>query len=65
MKDKDGNVFSKFVGTQSGFKKRTIWVPKYIVTNFLGPNFVGDQQLKTWSISVYGGHWRLGYFMMN
>ncbi|KAK1650333.1 hypothetical protein QYE76_068138 [Lolium multiflorum] len=30
-KDKDGNVFAKFVGTQSGFKKRTIWVAKPIV----------------------------------
>ncbi|KAK1603075.1 hypothetical protein QYE76_016973 [Lolium multiflorum] len=43
-KDKDGNVFAKFVGTQSGFKKRTIWVAKPIVTNLLGPNLVGDQQ---------------------
>jgi hypothetical protein len=41
-KDKDGNVFAKFVGTQSGFKKRT----KPIVINILGPNFVGDQQSK-------------------
>jgi hypothetical protein len=24
------------------------------VTNFLGPNLVGDQQAKTWSIGVYG-----------
>ncbi|KAK1646804.1 hypothetical protein QYE76_064609 [Lolium multiflorum] len=32
-KDKNGNVFAKFVGTQSGFKKRTIWVAKPIVTN--------------------------------
>ncbi|KAK1632464.1 hypothetical protein QYE76_006779 [Lolium multiflorum] len=37
-KDKDGNVFAKFVGTQSGFKKRTISVAKPIVTNLLGPN---------------------------
>jgi hypothetical protein len=43
-KDKIGNVFAKFVGTQSGVKKRTIWVAKPIVTNFLGPNLVGDQQ---------------------
>ncbi|KAK1666663.1 hypothetical protein QYE76_054822 [Lolium multiflorum] len=43
-KDKDGNVFAKFVGTQSGFKKITIWVAKPIVTNLLGPNLVGDQQ---------------------
>ncbi|KAK1686898.1 hypothetical protein QYE76_047746 [Lolium multiflorum] len=43
-KDKNGNVFAKFVGTQSGFKKRTIWVAKPIVTNLLGPNLVGDQQ---------------------
>jgi hypothetical protein len=43
-KDRDGNVFAKFVGTQSGVKKRTIWVSKPIVTNLLGPNFVGDQQ---------------------
>ena len=42
-----GNVFAKYVGTQSGFKKRTIWVVKPIVTNFLGPNLVGDQQAKT------------------
>jgi len=46
-KDKDGNVFTKFVGTQSGVKKRTIWVAKPIVTNLLGPNLVGDQQAKT------------------
>jgi len=46
-KDKDGNVFAKFVGTQSGVKKRTIWVAKPIVTNLLGPNLVGDQQDKT------------------
>jgi hypothetical protein len=46
-KDKDGNVFAKFVGTQSGAKKRTIWVAKPIVTNLLGPNLVGDQQAKT------------------
>jgi hypothetical protein len=46
-KDKDGNVFAKFVGTQSGAKKRIIWVAKPIVTNLLGPNFVGDQQAKT------------------
>ena len=32
-KDKDDNVFAKFVGTQSGAKKRTIWVSKPIVTN--------------------------------
>ena len=41
-KDKVGNVFAKFVGTQSGVKKRTIWVAKPIVTNLLGPNLVGD-----------------------
>ena len=46
-KDKDGNVFAKFVGAQSGFKKRTIWVAKPIVTNLLGPNLVGDQQAQT------------------
>ena len=46
-KDKNGNVFAKFVGTQSGFKKRTIWVAKPIVTNLLGPNLVGDQQAQT------------------
>ncbi|KAK1696440.1 hypothetical protein QYE76_013137 [Lolium multiflorum] len=46
-KDKDGNVFAKFVGTQSGLKKRTIWVAKPIVTNLLGPNLVGDQQAQT------------------
>jgi hypothetical protein len=43
-KDKVGNVFAKFVGTQSGDKKSTIWVAKPIVTNLLGPNLVGDQQ---------------------
>ena len=64
-KDKDGNVFAKFVGTQSGFKKRTIWVAKPIVNNLLGPNLVGDQQAQTWSIGTSGGHWRLGYFMKN
>jgi hypothetical protein len=42
-KDKVGNIFAKFVGTQSGVKKRTIWVAKPILTNFLGPNLVGDQ----------------------
>ena len=46
-KDKVGNVFAKFVGTQSGVKKRTIWVAKPIVTNLLGPNLVGDQQAQT------------------
>ncbi|KAK1604581.1 hypothetical protein QYE76_028254 [Lolium multiflorum] len=46
-KDKDGNVFAKFVGTQSGFKKRTIWVAKPIVTNLLGPNLVGNQRSQT------------------
>ena len=46
-KDKVGNVFAKYVGTQSGVKKRTIWVAKPIVTNLLGPNLVGDQQAKT------------------
>jgi hypothetical protein len=46
-KDNDGNVFAKFVGTQSGVKKRTIWVAKPIVTNLLGPNLIGDQQAKT------------------
>jgi hypothetical protein len=45
-KDKDVNVFAKFVATQSGFKKRTIWVPKPIVTNLLGPNLVGNQKSK-------------------
>ena len=65
MKDKVGNVFAKYVGTQSGVKKRTIWVAKPIVTNLLGPNLVGDQQAKTWSIGVDGGHWRLGYILKN
>jgi hypothetical protein len=46
-KDKDYNVFAKFIGTQRGVKKRTIWVAKPIVTNLLGPNLVGDQQVKT------------------
>jgi hypothetical protein len=46
-KDKAGNVFAKFVGTQSGVKKRTIWVAKPIVTNILGPNLVGDQKAQT------------------
>jgi len=46
-RDMVGNVFAKYVGTQSGVKKRTIWVAKPIVTNFLGPNLVGDQQAKT------------------
>src|SRR5664279_6619622 len=46
-KDKVGNVFAKYVGTQSGVKKRTIWVAKPIVTNLLGPNLVGDQQAQT------------------
>ena len=46
-KDEVGNVFARYVGTQSGFKKKTIWVAKPIFTNFLGPNFVGDQQAKT------------------
>ena len=46
-KDKIGDVFAKFVGTQSCVKKRTIWVAKPIVTNLLGPNLVGDQQAQT------------------
>jgi hypothetical protein len=45
-KDKVGDVFAKYVGTQSGFIKRTIWVAKPIVTNLLGSNLVGDQQAK-------------------
>jgi len=60
-----GNVFAKFVGTQSGVKKRTIWVAQPIVTNLLGPNLVGDQLAHTCSIGVVGGHWRLGYIMKN
>ena len=47
QKDEVGNVVAKYVGAQSGVKKRTIWVAKPIVTNFLGPNLVGDQQAKT------------------
>ena len=47
-KDEGGNVFAKYVGTQSGVNKRTIWVAKPIVTNLLGPNLVGDQQAKAW-----------------
>ena len=47
QKDKIGNVFAKYVDTQSGVKKRTIWVAKPIVTNLLGPNLVGDQQTQT------------------
>src|SRR4051812_22147098 len=46
-KDVGGNVFAKYVGTQSGVKKRTIWFAKPIVTNLLGPNLVGDQQSQT------------------
>ena len=46
-KDRVGNVFSKYVSAQSGVKIRTIWVPKPIVTNLLGPNLVGDQQAQT------------------
>ena len=46
-KERVGNVFAKYVGTQSGLKKRTIWVSKPIVTNILGPNFVRDQQAQT------------------
>jgi hypothetical protein len=46
-KDKVGNVFAKFVGAQRGVKKRTIWVSKPIVTNFLVTNLVGDQQTIT------------------
>ena len=46
--DNVGNVFAKFVGTQNGSKvDKTIWVAKPIVTNFLGPNLVGDQQAQT------------------
>jgi hypothetical protein len=45
-KDKVGNVFAKCVGAQSGVKKRTIWVAKPIVTNFLGPNLVGTNTPK-------------------
>ncbi|KAK1670123.1 hypothetical protein QYE76_058282 [Lolium multiflorum] len=45
-KDKVGNVFAKYMGTQCGFSKRTIWVAKPIVTKFLGPNLVGDHQAK-------------------
>ena len=48
-------MFAKVVGTQSGVKKRTIWVAKPIVTNLLGPNLVGDQLAQTWSIGVLEG----------
>ena len=41
-------MFAKFVGAQSGLKvDKTIWVAKPIVTNFLGPNLVGDHQAQT------------------
>ena len=44
-KDNVGNLFAKYVGTQSGFEmEKTIWVAKPIVTNFLGPNLIGDHQ---------------------
>ena len=46
-KDEVDNMFAKYVGAQSGVKKRTIWVAKPIVTNLLGPNLVGDQQAQT------------------
>ena len=47
-KDIVGNVFSKFVGSQRSLKvDKTIWVAKPIVTNFLGPNLVGDHQAQT------------------
>ena len=47
-KDNVGNLFAKFVGDQSGLKvDKTIWVAKPIVTNFLGPNLVGDHQAQT------------------
>jgi hypothetical protein len=46
-KDRVGNVFAKYVGTQGGLKKkRAIWVTKPIVTNFLGPNIVGTNKPK-------------------
>ena len=45
-KDEGGNVFVKYVGTQSGVNKRTIWVAKPIVTKLLGPNLVGTSKLK-------------------
>jgi hypothetical protein len=41
-----GNM-CKYVGTQSCFNKQTIWVAKFIMTNFLGPNLVlGTDKLK-------------------
>jgi hypothetical protein len=47
-KDIVGNVFAKFVGSQCGLEmEKTIWVAKPIVTNFLGPNLVGDHQTQT------------------
>ena len=47
-KDIVGNVFAKFVGSQRSLKvDKTIWVAKPIVTNFLGPNLVGDHQAQT------------------
>ena len=58
-------MFAKYVGAQSGVKKRTIWVPRPIVINILGPNLVGDQQAQTLSIGYVGGHWRLGYLLKN
>ena len=47
-KDIVGNVFAKFVGSQRSLKvDKTIWVAKPIVTNFLGPNMIGDHQAQT------------------
>ena len=44
-KDVVGNLFAKFVGAQSGLEmEKAIWVAKPIVSNFLGPNLVGDHQ---------------------
>jgi hypothetical protein len=45
-KNRQGNVFARYVGLpRLAPRRRTIWVPRILVTNIDGPNFVGDQNV--------------------
>ncbi len=45
-KNRQDNVFARYVGLpRLAPRRRTIWVPRNLVTNIDGPNFVGDQNM--------------------
>ncbi len=45
-KNRQGNVFARYVGLpRLAPRRRTIWVPRILVTNIDGPNFFGDQNV--------------------